>query len=294
MKRFTIPIIIITILLATSACSQSSTPTKVPPVEIQLEEEGKVPTGEAFVPESTETEEAIEKVDLAPPLIQGDIDIFKNDSEQWMIISRVLKFQEILNNYDQDSSQTLTEYINIVKRHLPKDENYMSMFGALKMVENFGELSDIELAQILQKMLPELNIVNLEDWPERAVDFVVFGPRSSWPVFQPGFRTGLQIYVNEEDENAEVLALRAVGDYPISYNIQGDMLLAIDQYVNIDQSYDIDMYTTIAKAILGEATSLCTATMNEDKKLEIVVIDDSNSNEFLGETYRSFVGHKQR
>jgi len=71
MKRLTIPLIIITLLLASFACGQSSTPTKEPTVEVQLEEESS-PINDS---EEVNEQDDVEETEISESLEQQSSDV---------------------------------------------------------------------------------------------------------------------------------------------------------------------------------------------------------------------------
>lgn len=236
--------------------TQTSTPTKTPP-----------PT-ETPTPTASPT-----------PIIEGDIEIFTEEIENEVVLPIILELQGIINNYNP-AEGSFTEYIEEQKEVIT-NERMLSILNELSQVEEFD---DIELAHVLQKSVPELDIVPFSPWPESMYDVLVdsYYRILSDPVRYP-YRPDAQPATEALSQEKNIWTF--MGNFRrytyMNLIIPGDLVVNSETF-DVNKKEGFQLYTVLSvKEDQGEVYILLT-TVNSDGKMELIVVSKDTAQDVLG------------
>lgn len=228
-------------------------------------------------PTSTPTPEPIPTATLVPPIIIGNIEPFIEGIEENVVLSTVMELQSIVNNYNPESG-TFNEYILEQKKSVEGDE----LLLALEELLQIKELNDVTLAQVLQKSLPELGIVEFSPWPKsmyevlRPVFYEILSEDKSLPI-RPNYRAG-GIFSEEDD------IYIYMGDFTGRLDLlhPGDLIVNTDTF-DIHKSSGFSLLTILNVKEGLEETYVLVVTVNEEGKIELKSVPESETKGIFGE-----------
>jgi hypothetical protein len=197
--------------------------------------------------------------------------------ENEVVLPIVLGLQRIINNYNPERG-SFNEYIQEQEEVVP-DERMISTLSELSQVEEFD---DIKLAQVLQKSVPELDIVPFSPWPDSMYDVLYDSHYRilSDPVRYPfGPSTPPATSPLSMEENIWTF----IGNYKPYMNliIPGDLVVNADTF-DVNKEEGFQLYTVLSvKENEGEVYILLT-TVNNDGKIELIVVSEDTAQDVFG------------
>jgi hypothetical protein len=273
---------------ASTSESNENTPTLVQPssTPTQTSTQTKIPTPtQKFTPTQTSTPtktppptETATPTASPTPMIEGDdIDIFSEEIENGVILPIVFQLQGIVNNYKPELGN-FSEYIR-EQKGVDKDDRMISILEELSKV---NELNDINFVEVLQKTVPELDIVPFSPWPDSMYDVLYDSDYRilSDPVRYPfGPSTPPATSPLSMEENIWTF----IGNYKPYMNliIPGDLVVNTDTF-DVNKEEGFQLYTVLSvKENEGEVYILLT-TVNNDGKIELIVVSEDTAQDVFG------------
>jgi hypothetical protein len=244
-------------------------------------------TEEEPTPTPTKTQEPSPtptQTETPEPLIEGNKEIFTKDMVEGDVLWNLLKLQEIVNGYDEKLGITFQEYI-VQKRHEIEDrEDYQGIKVILEEIGKEEELSGVKLAGILQKTVPELNIVSFSPWPESMYDvlgdstYSILSNPDRYPFIPGSDLVGDTVY----EDNFDILCV--IGDIKGKFEVlkPGVIIVNTDTF-DKNRIEGFNPYVVLdVKEDSGEYYILL-ITVDEKGDIKLLSVPESESQDIFGQ-----------
>mgnify|MGYP006910745420 CR=1 FL=1 len=217
------------------------------------------------------------------PLVHGDIEIFKEEMENEVVLSIVMGLQGIVNKYNPEK-ESFTEYIQR-QEEVVTDERMSSVLRELSQIE---ELDSIKLAHVLQKTVPELDIVPFSPWPESMYEvidpcYTVLSNPEKFP-FKPGNRVGTVF-----SEKDDIYIYMADMENYLHLLSPGDLIVNMNTF-NSNRKEGLDDLSVILEVKENSEEMYILAVTYKEGQIVLLSISESESKELFGQQYWVFWG----
>lgn len=241
----------------------SATPTNTP---TQLPTQTSTPT-ETATPTASPT-----------PMIEGDIEKFMEDEKDRKVLETVLEIQRIVNGYDSNSGLSFQEYTAKLIEEIGDSNENKSMKRLLEVLGEYDKINSLFLAKVLKENIPQLGIINIDNWPEEWLDdtslsFVFgFSELAKEHGLPQGFMGGDRI------SNGWIV----VGDIPINKVSTGDLIFNFEDDYPTNKNSDYRLFIVLSEVKIENSKRLLVTGVNEERSMELIEINQDNYNDVFG------------
>ena len=215
----------------------------------------------------------------------SDITIFTESEDLDKEVQDFIDLSTLINNYDFDSQESVEDYIERAKEE-NVDIISPRIYEALREYLSSSRKDTLKLAEVLQKNIPEIGIVNTGGyWPEKV--YQLYPPRSRYGIdnpedfpYEPGFRGGAYLY-----DGVDIL-----GDIPLNMYRKGDLMIIPYSYNPEDPDSDVELIICIDNKRISGENYLLTVIVDSNGKLILFVINSDNEDLFLTGGTRFVIG----
>jgi hypothetical protein len=260
---------------------------------IKTEEPTPTPTEtQESSPTPTETQEP-SPTPTPTPIIEGDISPFLEKGHSNVeVVKNMLTLQEIINNYNPESDLDFGEYISSKKQEFESNTDNGYVTGILEDLEEYDKINTLILARVIHENIPELGIINIEDWSEdKVVDIL------------PQFALGLVEILRSEEEEVEdgfrggdylYDGFITIGEIPQDFYIPGDLVFSLNNYDPSDKNSDLNLFIVISRVEDSISPKFLAVTIREGGKMVLIEINKDNLGEIFGEDIIILMGGSER